>query len=423
MSRASSREIRVGLVVVVGLVGLFGLLAMAGGGPGFLASRTDIDVVFRDAQGIRAGSGVRIAGLDAGRVSSVDLIEAEGVLRARLRLSVPSDLASKLRQDAKVTIQASLTGQSCVNIVSSGQSAVSLVPGQVLQGVETSMFDPILEQVGLGPVERNHLSHTISEVRQTVDAAGPRVRQILASLQETADGIRQTADAVRPSVESTAKKIDEAVPKVEISLQKVDALVAQAGGVLAENRENVHGTLANLKDLTATAQDIAQKDRPKIDALLDGLNGTRARADRVLYQADQLTGQGVQMLSQNRPNIDRTFANVRDTTDWADRLVQKLYGNPFYLSPLYKPTQDDVRAQEVYDSTQTFLSGAKELHDALKTLDTMRAKPPVSSAEQQALNQMFQRLLGLENQLGQTSQRLAEGLHPAEGPRARPRPR
>ena len=46
-------------------------------------------------------------------------------------------------------------------------------------GVETSFFDPIIEQVGLGPVERNHLSHTIAEVRQTVDSIGPRLRQML----------------------------------------------------------------------------------------------------------------------------------------------------------------------------------------------------------------------------------------------------
>ena len=74
---------------------------------------------------------------------------------------------------------------SHVNIVSTGTSAVGLVPGQSIPGVETSFFDPIIEQVGLGPVERNHLSHTIAEVRQTVDSVGPRLRQMLGSLQET----------------------------------------------------------------------------------------------------------------------------------------------------------------------------------------------------------------------------------------------
>lgn len=418
MSRAS-REVKVGLVVVVALAGLVALLVLSGGGTGFFTRKVTIDVIFRDAQGIRAGNAVRVAGLDAGRVSAVDLAEVEGVLRARVRLAVPNDLAARLRQDVAITIQTGLTGHCCVNIVSTGRSAVALVPGQVVQGVETSMFDPILEQVGLGPVERSHLSHTIAEVRQTVDAAGPRLRQILGALQETATGIRETADVVRPAVETTARRIDEAAPRVEEALRKLDALIAEADAIVAENRADVRATLASLHGLAATAQDIAVKDRPKVEALLDGLNGTRTRADRLLYQADLLAGQGVQMVTQHRADLDRTIANLRDASGWGDRLVQKLYGNPFYLSPLYKPTPEDVRAQEVYDATQTFLAGARELHDAIKTLGTLRASP-LSPADRQTFDQLFQRAVGLEQQLDQTSQRLAEGLR-AEGQRGKMR--
>src|SRR5262245_34731967 len=207
--RGSRREILVGLVVALTLVGLLGLLGLAGGGPGFLTSRRTIDVVFRDGQGIRVGSPVRVAGLDAGRVVNVDLTEIEGTLWARVKITLPTALATRLKQDVKVTIQASLAGQSRVNIVSSGRSAVPLVPGQVVHGVESTFFDPVLEQVGLGPVERSHLSHTIAEVRQTVDAVGPRVRQILGTLQETAVGLRDSADSVRPRVEATVGHVEE----------------------------------------------------------------------------------------------------------------------------------------------------------------------------------------------------------------------
>jgi phospholipid/cholesterol/gamma-HCH transport system substrate-binding protein len=173
-TRAAGHEVRVGLVAVVALAGLIVLLIMAGDGPGFLTARREIEVDFRDGQGIRPGSPVRIAGIDAGRVTDVILAEVDGTLKARVTIAVPVDLVAKLKQDVKITIQASLTGQSRINIVSSGKSNVGLVAGQVVQGVETTFFDPILEQVGLGPVERSHLSHTISEIRDTVDKAGPR---------------------------------------------------------------------------------------------------------------------------------------------------------------------------------------------------------------------------------------------------------
>ena len=359
-TRTAGHEVRVGLVAVVAIGGLIALLALAGDGPGFLTARREIEIDFRDGQGIRPGSPVRIAGIDAGRVLEVNHAEVDGTLKARVTIAVPVDLAAKLKQDAEITIQASLTGQSRINIVSSGRSAVGLVAGQVIQGVETSFFDPILKQVGLGPVERSHLSHTISELRDTVDKAGPRIKQILANVQDTTGGLKETIDAVRPSIESTAghvedvsRRINSAVPKVEAALVKLEGLTGQVDGMLAENRDSVKTMLTSVRDLTATLGDMAAKDRVKIEKLLDGLEGTRSRADRVLYQADLIADQGLQMVARNKADIQRTVSNVRDATDWADKLVQKIFANPFVLSPLYTPTAADTQVQAAYDSAQT----------------------------------------------------------------------
>ena len=132
-----------------------------------------------------------------------------------MRISLPAALVKKLRQDVKVSIQPALTGMSHVNILSTGRSSVALVPGQSIPGVETSFFDPIIEQVGLGPVERNHLSHTIAEVRQTVDSVGPRVQQMLGSLQETTTNLREMSDSIRPAVESTVGHVEDLTRRSE----------------------------------------------------------------------------------------------------------------------------------------------------------------------------------------------------------------
>src|SRR3954454_17116107 len=120
--RSSMREGLVGLAVVAALAGLIGLMGLSSSGPGFLGSRQTLDVIFRDGQGLRVGSPVRIAGIDAGRVVDIDLTELDGFLVAKVRLSLPAGLAKKLRQDVKIVIQSSLAGQSPVNIISSGRS-------------------------------------------------------------------------------------------------------------------------------------------------------------------------------------------------------------------------------------------------------------------------------------------------------------
>ena len=112
------------------------------------------------------------------------------------------------------------------------------MPGQLISGVETSFFDPIIEQVGLGPVERGHLSHTIAEVRQTVDSIGPRLRQMLGSLQETTSNLREMSDSIRPAVESTVghveditRKLNDNSPRIENIIKLAEELAGQAHGI------------------------------------------------------------------------------------------------------------------------------------------------------------------------------------------------
>jgi phospholipid/cholesterol/gamma-HCH transport system substrate-binding protein len=415
-SQRASREIWVGLVVIVALSGLLTLVGMASDGPGFLASRRVIDVVFRDAQGIRIGSPVRVAGLDTGHVVNVDFVEVEGSLRARVRLSLPVSLVKKLRQDVKVTISPALTGMSHVNIVSTGRMGVALVSGQLVPGVETSFFDPIIEQVGLGPVERNHLSHTIAEVRQTVDSIGPRVRQVLGSLQETASNLHELSESIKPTIESTAGNVEELTrrintntPRFESLLGRMDELAGQTQGYLTDNRENIRLSLASVRDLTASVKDIIVTNRGKAEKLLDGLELSRARADRVLYQTDQIASQVGTMLARSGSEIERSVSNVRDATDWANKLVQKIYTNPFVLSPFYKPSHEDLRVQSVYDTALVFTKGAQELRDAAKTLEAMAARPATQQQQQEIL-QLQQSVRMLTDHLNETSTRLAEAL-------------
>jgi len=415
-SPTTAREIWVGLVVIVALSGLLTLVGMASDGPGFLASRRILDVVFRDAQGIRIGSPVRVAGLDTGHVVDVDFVEVEGTLRARVRLSLPASLVKKFRQDVKVTISPALTGMSHVNIASTGRMGVPLVAGQLIPGVETSFFDPIIEQVGLGPVERNHLSHTIAEVRQTVDSIGPRVRLVLGSLQETASNLRELSESIRPTIESTAGNVEELTrrintntPKFESLLGRVDELAGQTQAYLADNRENVRESVASVRDLTASLNDIVLKDRGKVEKILDGLELSRARADRVLYQTDQIAGQVGNILARSGAEVERSVSNVRDATDWANKLVQKIYTNPFVLSPFYKPSHEDLRVQSAYDTALVFTKGAQELRDAVKTLETMAARPATQQQQQEML-QLQQNVRMLADQLNETSTRLAEAL-------------
>ena len=415
-TRSSARDVWVGLVVIVAVAALLVLVGMASDGPGFLAPHRTIDVVFRDAQGIRIGSTVRVAGLDTGNVVDSSLVDVEGTIRARVRISLPAALVKKLRQDVKVSIQPALTGMSHVNVLSTGRSSVALVPGQLITGVETSFFDPIIEQVGLGPVERNHLSHTIAEVRQRVDAVGPQIQQMLASLQDTTTNLREMSESLRPAVESTighvedmTRKLSANSPHLEKIITQVEGVTREAEGYLVDNREAIRQTLVSVRDISGSVNPIVARDLPKIEKLLDGAELSRAKLDRVLNHADQITGQLSSILVHSRSEIERSITNTRDATDWANKLVQKIFTNPIVLSPFYKPNHEDLRVGEVYDMVLHFTKGATELHDSIKTLEAMAARP-TTRQEQEELIRLQQKAQLAADQLNELSTRLADGL-------------
>ena len=106
------------------------------------------------------------------------------------------------------------------------------------------------------------------------------------------------------------------------------------------------------------------------------------------------------------------MSNVKEATDFGVQLVQKLYGNPFYLSPFYKPTKEDIQAQEVYDVANTFMVGAKELSDAVTKLEAIRSTKPLpqmTAEEQKYYNQLFQRAWTLQTQLEQANRSAGGG--------------
>ncbi|WP_169972943.1 MlaD family protein [Tautonia rosea] len=410
MSRSTIRDARVGLVLVAAVAGLLGLVVLAGGGPGYLVTdRTSIDVYFRDGQGIRPGHPVRIAGLEAGRVSDVDIVDHEGALRARVRLSIAQDLASRLKQDAVIVIVSGLTGSSSVNIASVGESGVAWVPGQPIEGIESSLFDPLLEQVGLGPVERGHLSHTIGQVRRTIDEISPRLQKTLAAFQQAADDVQQATEIAGPAVAGASGKLDAMTDRVEALLVQAATLVDELEGAVVENREGIAETVENVRHLSSKSNVMLQQYGPKLGELAENLDETRMRADRVLYQADISLGNISGILVNNRANIERTIGNVRDITDSGRMTVEKIRANPLLISPLYKPGRDAEIALANFDTANVVLKAASEFNDAVKHLQALRTQMQTPQ-QQQAVDQMLQRASAINAQLEPMMRGLAQGI-------------
>src|SRR3954463_3058006 len=93
-------ELKIGVMAVVALV-LTALLVIAvGGASGFAWERYDLKTTFADVQGLKSGAIVRIAGVEVGKVTNVEL-SGSGVL---VGLSIKKENQSRVTSDSRASI-------------------------------------------------------------------------------------------------------------------------------------------------------------------------------------------------------------------------------------------------------------------------------------------------------------------------------
>src|SRR5436190_22429079 len=106
-------DLKTGVMAVVAL-GLTALLIIAvGGASGFAWERYDLKTSFENVQGLKSGAIVRIAGVEVGKVTSVELSGA-GV---EVRLSIKKENRTRVTTDSRASIGSmSLLGEPLIDI-------------------------------------------------------------------------------------------------------------------------------------------------------------------------------------------------------------------------------------------------------------------------------------------------------------------
>jgi ABC-type transporter Mla subunit MlaD len=215
LARRKRREILVRRAVVLTVAGLLALLGLMRCVSTVLARKRTIEVVFRDCQGLRVGSPVRVAGIDAGTVLDVKWTEVDGAYGARVTIALPTDLTETLRQDVQIAAEEGRDGLSRLRIVSPGRSRTALASGQVVRGWE--------------PTPRES---AVSIQAATASRSHDQQQQVLRALQAAATGLHETAERLRSVLEASERSARTATLQTGASAPQVQPLAAPAPVVL-----------------------------------------------------------------------------------------------------------------------------------------------------------------------------------------------
>jgi phospholipid/cholesterol/gamma-HCH transport system substrate-binding protein len=192
MSDGSS-ELKVGIFVTAALV-IGGILVFViGNRSAMFASKNQYDAVFESVDGLRAGSPVRIAGIDVGTVEEVGFGEGGNI---RVTMEIREDASAFVREGSTASIGSKgLLGDQLVDItVGEGER---LPPGSTIPTSEESMLASFLGETGReaeGVVQNvNRASEGLAET-----LGDPQVQQdmrnivhnleVLTSLAQEEDG-------------------------------------------------------------------------------------------------------------------------------------------------------------------------------------------------------------------------------------------
>jgi phospholipid/cholesterol/gamma-HCH transport system substrate-binding protein len=301
---------------VIGLLTIVLVVVLAFNGPAIFGGGTTYRAEFGEAAGLASGDLVTIAGVEAGRVGSVELAGD----RVLVTFTV-SDAWVGDRTSASIEIK-TLLGSKYLALDPQGDDA--LEPGGVIPLARTaSPFDVVEAFDGL--------SGTIDQLDTT---------QLAQSLTTLADTFRDTAPEVRGALDGLSR-LSTTIASRDEEIRKLLEGTHKLSGVLADRSDEVEKLLSDGNLLLAELQ----KRKEAISALLDGIrelskqlqglvDDNRDQLRPTLEKLDKVAA----LLQRNRDALDnglrleavfvRLFTNAVGNGRWFDS----------YLCGLLPPT-------------------------------------------------------------------------------------
>jgi len=125
-------QIRIGTFILSGLLVFFAIIYLLGAQGRYFERKYDLVAEFTEVGGLIEGATVRLAGVQIGRVTAVELPEKPGG-KVRVTITIARRFSERVRRDseAKISTQG-LLGDKIVEISIGTTAAPALKPGEVL---------------------------------------------------------------------------------------------------------------------------------------------------------------------------------------------------------------------------------------------------------------------------------------------------
>jgi phospholipid/cholesterol/gamma-HCH transport system substrate-binding protein len=187
------REIKVGAFVLAGLLVTGIVIFLIGDERKLFEPKESYQAVFRDAQGLKRGSPVRMGGVDVGTVNSVDYSEDPKDPKLYVQFSVVEDEARRIRRDSSAIIDSKgLLGDKMIVITIGSPSAPPIPPGGTIKTEETKDISEMMTRIATLSDKAEKVMVNLE--RSTAGLADEEFQRDLRSSMKSLAGILKSID-------------------------------------------------------------------------------------------------------------------------------------------------------------------------------------------------------------------------------------
>jgi phospholipid/cholesterol/gamma-HCH transport system substrate-binding protein len=318
-------DIRVGALALAALAVAVGLVVVLGGLKSRHGFSFQVDLAY--AGGLPAGAIVKVAGVNAGHVRSVDFRpegrDVEGrPLPVRVTVDVDAHMAKALRTDAQATVatQGAL-GETYLE-VEPGTAAVSLAEGTALRGIDPPRLDRVFANAARF-FEDTTAVHELREFLVHVGAVGRILHEALGDDGAEAKVLAGRVEALLTGVEGTMADVRETAHAAKrlatgpAAHRIVEDLSAVSGEARRDLPALMKSTRALLERWDGATRNLGPDDVARLQRTLSETEALVGRLDRVSASAGTILagierGEGTAGLVVKDPKV---YQDLRDLLD------------------------------------------------------------------------------------------------------------
>lgn len=275
-----SSEAKVGIFVLIGLI-VLGYMSFQVGQKGFgLKKGYLVTAVFDNVAGLEKDASVQIAGVDIGRVESIELKEGKALVTLRIAPNV------KIEQDAKASIKThGILGDRYVELTP-GTAGVAYIPegGRISDAERQADLDRLFNQLALIADDIKKVTGSLSAVLASEEGE-MNVRDIVQNTRELTRNLNMVVESNRETLHAV--------------LENTRLLTQNLNSVVMKNDENMSQTIENLKK--------ASKEMEKTFASLNDITQAINRGEGTVGQLVK----GKEMADK----LSKAISSLQDVTD------------------------------------------------------------------------------------------------------------